>query len=693
MRASIAIVFLAACGSASSDGPVTATGASAAVSPGSTERSEPVGLAAEPGEPLDSDDVPDFLRAGTTPVPNDATARLGTLAFQLLDPGTSVQLTFREDRLEVLERVRGELRVRDAATGETLETLAAGRGAITPATRSEDGAWIALGCGTVELQGPDQRFRLSSPSRPPPAELEGMGAVMDPDHYRFRCAAFDADGTRAVIAFETFRAVQRVDLATGEAETVRGVSCRPNAVAMDPNGDRFACTGVGEVSVVEGATARKYEGEGHPKALAFSADGRELAIGYAGEVRIIDASSFEVKARIRTRDDEPTAIALSADGRWIATAASGSIDVWERSSGRPVPRPAGHGGRVTSVRLADGVVLSSGETGEVLRWRIAEPGEPEVLLPAGPRRRLTRSADGRAFAAYWHDRERDEAWLQLLDSRGGVGERHPVPSYAGDVELVADGSALVLSYHAGVAHLALGEERAPTIWRDGRANGRGVPLTDGRIAVGAAHSDATVQILPSGCAPDCDGRPLTTPAQGRPRSGRERDAAAAVLAGEIAAEVVAAEATSVLGGSGRRSPRPSSNRPGPTEHRSGLKDAALAGERIVTASRGGEIHVFDATSLERIGCWSARVERLVAHSSGRVFAMDAIGTLLLLPNDVPTPGGRRCSRLEATRWEGAHEGDGTDLDIGGDVIATAGTDGTIVLWSVPELLAGENDGG
>lgn len=691
MRPFTIALLLTACGSSSAGTPDSpGSSGAAAVSPGSTEDAAPVTLAAEPGEPLDADDVPAFLRPGTSAVPEDAIARLGSRAFQLLDPGTSVQLTFREDRLEVLERVRGELRVRDVATGETLETLAAGRGSITPATRSDEGSWIALGCGTVRFQGPDRDFRLVSPNRPPPSERRGMGMIVSGDHYMHRCAAFDAHGTEAVIAFEHFQAVQRVDLQSGEAETVEGVRCQPNAVAMAPDGERFACTGYRSVSIVEGATVREYEGDARPNALAFSADGSELAIGYGGEVRIVDAESLEVRARIRTREPRPSAIALSADGRWIATAAGGAIDVWDRRSGRPVPRPTGHDGKVTSVRLGDGRVFSSAETGEVLAWSPDRPTEAEVVLPSAPFwRKLTRSADGRILAAYWRDGARDESAIQLLGADGPSGPMHPAPSSATQMELSADGSFMVISWHVGVGYLALDEERTRSLWRDGRANGRGVPLADGRIAVGAAHSDATVQILPSGCAPDCEGQTLTTPAPPQPRSANSRRSILARLSAEPAVSRSAAE--SVLGGTGRR-PRPSANRPGPTEHGAGLRDAVLAGERIVTASRGGELHVFDATSLERIGCWSARVERLVAHSSGRVFAMNAIGTLILLPADDPTPQGRRCTPLEATRWEGAHEGEGTDLDARGDIVATAGSDGTIVLWSATKLLARESDG-
>ncbi len=235
-----------------------------------------------------------------------------------------------------------------------------------------------------------------------------------------------------------------------------------------------------------------------------------------------------------------------------------------------------------------------------------------------------------------------------------------------------------------MGYLAVGDERPQTLWRDGRANGRGVPLTDGRIVVGAAHSDATAEVLPSGCAPDCRGRALETPEPPQPRSRRGRTAMDSALA-----RAMAQEGSGLFGG-GRQ--RPSAHRPGPTVHEAGLKDAVLAGDRIITAARGGGIHVFDADSRQRIGCWSARVERLAAHSSGRVFAMDAIGRLLLLPTDVPTPQGRRCSPLEPTRWEGAHEGEGTDLDVAGDWVATAGTDGTIVLWSVEKLLARESAG-
>jgi hypothetical protein len=684
----ISLWLFAACGSSSPGTTPTETtspGAGAGA-PGPTEEAEARPQPGESLEALDPADVPAFLRARANDAPEDAIIRLGSRSFQLLDPGTSVQLTFRDDRLEVLERVRGELRVRNAATGETLHTLSAGRGRITPATRSDDGSWIALGCTTVTFQGADRRFRLASPNRPPPAA--GMGGLMSGNHYRHRCVAFDADATKAVIAFERHRAVQWVDLESGTAETVEGVSCQPNAVAMAPGGERFACTGRHSVSVVEGAEVREYQGEGHerPHALAFSADGRELAIGYEGEVRIVDAATLEVRARIRTRQAQPTALALSTDGRWLASAAGGAIDVWDRRSGRPVPRPAGHGGRVMSVRLGEAVVLSSAESGEVLRWRVDRPTEAEELLPpAAFWRKLTRSADGRTFAAYWKPPEQEDGQLQRLSPTGELGPLHSTPPHAHHMELSADGSFLVLSRPSSVGHLPLGAEWAQTLWRRGRADGRGIPLADGRIAVGAAHSDTTVTILPAGCAPDCEGRELRTPEPPRQQSARRGGF------GRIAAESAPAGGSQSVFGD-RRQPRPSANEPGTTVHEAGLQDAVLAGDRIVTAARGDGIHVFDATSRSTRAFQQPRRSRLVAHSSGRVFAMDSLGTLVLLPADVPTPQGRSCTRLEATEWEGAHEGEGTDLDLLGDVVATAGTDGTIVLWSVETLLARENAG-
>jgi WD40 repeat protein len=115
-------------------------------------------------------------------------------------------------------------------------------------------------------------------------------------------------------------------------------------------------------------------------ALAFSADGTQLAAGGGEPTRSSDIAVWEpaggrwLYGLTNLHSDAVLALAFSPDGRWLA---SGGADrfarVTETGSGRQVRALEGHTGHVLTVAWkADGEILASGSADAVTRlWKVA----------------------------------------------------------------------------------------------------------------------------------------------------------------------------------------------------------------------------------------------------------------------------------------------------------------------------------
>jgi WD40 repeat protein len=70
-------------------------------------------------------------------------------------------------------------------------------------------------------------------------------------------------------------------------------------------------------------------------AVALTSDGRSLAVGREGEVVLHDAETGHPRGRVPDLKGQVRALAYSPDGRWLAVGTSdGSLVLWDAEVGR-----------------------------------------------------------------------------------------------------------------------------------------------------------------------------------------------------------------------------------------------------------------------------------------------------------------------------------------------------------------------
>jgi RNA polymerase sigma factor (sigma-70 family) len=282
----------------------------------------------------------------------------------VLPPGdTAAPLSGDGGTFVTAERA-GPVHVWDTASGKEVGGFrAAGEGFYPPAL-SADGSALAL-TDTRErvVRVRDRAGRelrsFELPDAPP--LLPGVKAPVDPA----RAPVFSPDGTRlavradtrlVVYSLATGREVGRLSFRQGEAAGGVAFSADGRWLALDHQD--------GTVGLWEVATGRERHvfgtrpkaGPGKPPAL----DARGGPSEWLGAPRL------------------SVPVAFSADGRLLALARGRAVTVWDAGTGKELARLEGHGGDVTAVAIApDGRSLAtSSKDTTALVWDVAALGRP-----------------------------------------------------------------------------------------------------------------------------------------------------------------------------------------------------------------------------------------------------------------------------------------------------------------------------
>jgi WD40 repeat protein len=235
------------------------------------------------------------------------------------------------------------------------------------------------------------------------------------------------------------------------------------SLAFSPNGDKLAASTIlNQVWLIDEACGvRTVPSTGRMDAvrsLAFSTDGRFLAIGGPGRVvRLVETSSCSDLGELEPDgSDNASRVAISPDGRYLAAGGcSGTVTIWERHGWRRLGTLAGPDAITALVFAPDGSTLAAGdETGRVRLWAVTEWTTRIIQAAAAPFCGVTAlafSPDGASLASV----SKTEGCVRLWNLSDGQ-LRATIPGGAAQVRALAfspDGALLVMAQADGGATL------------------------------------------------------------------------------------------------------------------------------------------------------------------------------------------------------------------------------------------------
>jgi WD40 repeat protein len=173
----------------------------------------------------------------------------------------------------------------------------------------------------------------------------------------------------------------------------RHVEERPsvNRVRVTPDG-RYAAVIISpdssaskEVHLIEMTSGKTVAREPVPGSfgLAFSPDGRLLAVSRESVVLVLGVPDFEILQRLEGHRQSVPAIRFSPDGRWLATGAGDrKVIVWNTQTWRARPPWVAHGGELRCLSFTpDGRTLLTASRDSIPRLWNLETGRLLINLP------------------------------------------------------------------------------------------------------------------------------------------------------------------------------------------------------------------------------------------------------------------------------------------------------------------------
>jgi WD40 repeat protein/tetratricopeptide (TPR) repeat protein len=275
----------------------------------------------------------------------------------------------------------------DAQTGQELLSLQGHTAPVYSVCFSPDGRRLASASGglTPFASGPLTRFDGGKPGKPGEVKVwdaqTGRDLLTLPGHTGVFSVSFSPDGHRLASASGDWNKpgdVRVWDAQTGqELRTLQGHTDGVVSVCFSPDGHRLASASLDRtVKLWEAQTGQElltFQGHiGGVASVCFSPDGKRLASGSGDQTaKVWDAQTGQEVLSLKGHASVVNSVCFSPDGRRLATAFSDqTVEVWDAQARQEQFLLKGHTGPVTGVGFSyDGTrVVAANARGQVRSW-------------------------------------------------------------------------------------------------------------------------------------------------------------------------------------------------------------------------------------------------------------------------------------------------------------------------------------